>query len=241
MGVVFVALSAVVLANTEKDAGSKPAAAASAQSAGAPRTGASSGTPDTRLFGLGGLAQGAANIAAGAAGGIVGGAIGGALGGLTPGFNNYQQQFGFGQQGFGQQGFGQQGFVQPGFNQQQFGFGQQGFVQPGFNQFGQQGFVGVNPAQQIALQQSGSSSCRRWNRTPQGQAYCAEGANEPLTAAITKQGQCPPVRPSCPPTRNFGPPRTCSSDGACPNFDKCCFDTCLQHHTCKPPIGLGRR
>merc|ERR1712179_83537 len=86
----------------------------------------------------------------------------------------------------------------------------------------------------------GSASCRRWCRTPQGQAYCCEGANEPISAAVTKQGQCPPVRPSCPPTRFGQPPRTCSSDGGCGGYDKCCFDTCLQHHTCKPPIGLGK-
>merc|ERR1712179_345862 len=86
----------------------------------------------------------------------------------------------------------------------------------------------------------GSASCRRWCHTPQGQAYCCEGANEPISAAVTKQGQCPPVRPSCPPTRFGQPPRTCSSDGGCGGYDKCCFDTCLQHHTCKPPIGLGK-
>merc|ERR1739842_222316 len=116
-------------------------------------------------------------------------------------------------------------------NRPTIGFGgNQGF-NGGFNQGG---FNQVSPVVQ-------SASCRRWCRTPQGQAYCCEGGNEPLTAAVTKPGQCPPVRPSCPPTRNFGPPRTCSSDGACGGLDKCCFDTCLQHHTCKPPIGFGRR
>ncbi|CAL4159464.1 unnamed protein product, partial [Meganyctiphanes norvegica] len=90
---------------------------------------------------------------------------------------------------------------------------------------------------------TGSSSCRRWCRTPQGQAYCCEEANQPLQAAVLKQGYCPPVRPQCPPTRGFLPPRQCSSDGGCAGYDKCCFDVCLQHHTCKPPInnGYGRR
>merc|ERR1712002_56817 len=86
-----------------------------------------------------------------------------------------------------------------------------------------------------------SSSCRYWCRTPQGQAYCCEGANEPQSAVgIVKPGQCPPVRPVCPPTRSFGPPRTCSNDGACGGIDKCCFDTCLQEHVCKAPLGYGR-
>ncbi|CAL4096649.1 unnamed protein product [Meganyctiphanes norvegica] len=56
-------------------------------------------------------------------------------------------------------------------------------------------------------------------------------------AAVTKPGQCPAVRPSCPPTRFGQPPKPCSSDGGCVGVDKCCFDVCLQHHTCKPPIG----
>jgi len=176
-------------------------------------TGSNSNNPNTRGFGLGNLVNGAL----------------GAVGALQP--------------GFGQPGFGQPGFVQP-------GFGQPGFVQPGIGVGAYPGQIGVNPGLVGAVSPvvnpgiasgSGSASCRRWCRTPQGQAYCCEGANEPISAAVTKQGQCPPVRPSCPPTRNFGPPRTCSSDGACAGFDKCCFDTCLQHHTCKPPIGLGRR
>ncbi|CAL4150860.1 unnamed protein product, partial [Meganyctiphanes norvegica] len=97
-------------------------------------------------------------------------------------------------------------------------------------------FAGVNPA----VTASGSASCRRWCRTPQGQAYCCESSNEPLTPAVTKPGRCHPVLPACPPIRGFAPPRQCSSDGACPGVDKCCFDNCLQHHTCKPPLGLGK-
>ena len=86
-----------------------------------------------------------------------------------------------------------------------------------------------------------SSGCRYWCRTPQGQAYCCEGENEPQSAVgIVKPGRCPPVRPVCPPTRSFGPPQTCSNDGACGGFDKCCFDTCLQEHVCKAPLGYGR-
>merc|ERR1712055_1213573 len=143
--------------------------------------------------------------------GGLGNLVGGLLGGNRPQGGHHHGGFGGGFQG---------GFPQGG------GFPGQGF--PG------QQFPGGNVG-------GGSASCRRWCRTPQGQAYCCEGANEPISAAVTKQGQCPPVRPSCPPTRGFSPPRTCSSDGACSGFDKCCFDTCLQHHTCKPPIGFGRK
>ncbi|XP_042219194.1 ATP-dependent RNA helicase glh-2-like [Homarus americanus] len=85
------------------------------------------------------------------------------------------------------------------------------------------------------------SGCRYWCRTPQGQAYCCENVNEPQSfAGVVKPGQCPPVRPVCPPVRNFGPPSSCSNDGACGGVDKCCFDTCLQQHTCKAPLGFGR-
>ncbi|CAL4198188.1 unnamed protein product [Meganyctiphanes norvegica] len=82
---------------------------------------------------------------------------------------------------------------------------------------------------------SSSGSCRYWCRTPQGQAYCCEGGNQPVSRPTVKPGQCPPVRPQCPPTRGFRPPSQCSNDSRCPGSEKCCFDTCLQHHTCKPP------
>ena len=89
---------------------------------------------------------------------------------------------------------------------------------------------------------SGSSgSCRYWCRTPQGQAYCCEGGNEVASRPIVKPNQCPPVRPQCPPTRfGFRPPQQCSNDSRCPGAEKCCFDTCLQHHTCKAPISFYR-
>merc|ERR1719378_1121939 len=83
-----------------------------------------------------------------------------------------------------------------------------------------------------------SGSCRYWCRTPQGQAYCCEGGNEVASLPTVKPGQCPPVRPQCPPTRGFRPPQQCSNDSRCPGVEKCCFDTCLQHHTCKAPISI---
>jgi len=86
---------------------------------------------------------------------------------------------------------------------------------------------------------SSSGSCRYWCRTPQGQAYCCEGGNEVASLPTVKHGQCPPVRPQCPPTRaGFRPPQQCSNDSRCPGQEKCCFDTCLQHHTCKAPISI---
>ncbi|XP_064115798.1 elastin-like [Macrobrachium nipponense] len=85
------------------------------------------------------------------------------------------------------------------------------------------------------------SVCRYWCRTPQGQAYCCENVLQPQSlVGVVKPGQCPPARPVCPPVRNFQPPATCSNDGACGGVDKCCYDTCLEEHVCKPPFGFGR-
>jgi len=86
-----------------------------------------------------------------------------------------------------------------------------------------------------------SGSCRYWCRTPQGQSYCCESGQDLPSLPSVKPGQCPPVRPQCPPTRaGFRPPTQCSNDSRCPSAEKCCFDTCLQHHTCKLPISYYR-
>merc|ERR1711970_488101 len=190
-------------------------AAASAQSTATEKP-AEGSNPNTRIFGLGNL---------------IGGALGALGGGHHQGGHHVNPGF---QGGFGG-GFGNQGF-NPGFQ------GVGGFPGVGIGGGINTGFPGVGGVGGGVIGGGGgSASCRRWCRTPQGQAYCCEGANEPISAAVTKQGQCPPVRPSCPPTRFGQPPRQCSSDGGCVGLDKCCFDTCLQHHTCKPPIGLGRK
>ena len=83
------------------------------------------------------------------------------------------------------------------------------------------------------------ASCRYWCRTPLNQFYCCEDTSQTPSQPGLKPGFCPPVRPECPPTR-FGPPQTCSHDYACFGVDKCCYDTCLQQHVCKPPQGYGR-
>ncbi|XP_042219299.1 uncharacterized protein LOC121864278 [Homarus americanus] len=109
------------------------------------------------------------------------------------------------------------------------------------------GFGGVSPIGGFGGGLGGGSpvnppsGCRYWCRTPKGQAYCCENVNEPQSfAGVVKPGQCPPVRPVCPLVKSFGPPSSCSNDGACGGVDKCCFDTCLQQHTCKAPYGFGR-
>merc|ERR1711887_25015 len=130
--------------------------------------------------------------------------------------------------------------VQPGFIGGNPGFGG---INPGLAG-GNPGFGGINPGLGGTPPGFGgpvTGGCRYWCRTPQGQTYCCENANQAATVPFLKPGRCPPVRPSCPPTRNFfGPPQTCSNDGRCPGVDKCCFDTCLQEHVCKPPLGVGK-
>ncbi|XP_064100947.1 ATP-dependent RNA helicase glh-1-like [Macrobrachium nipponense] len=137
---------------------------------------------------------------------------GGGFGGVDPGFGGgFNPAFGGGfNPGFGG--------VNPGFGGS-FGGG----INPGFGG----GFGGV------------SQTCRRWCRTPEGQAYCCETNNEPDTIPFVKPGVCPPVRPQCPPVRSFAPPQTCSNDSKCGGVDKCCFDRCLEEHVCKPPVGSG--
>lgn len=85
-----------------------------------------------------------------------------------------------------------------------------------------------------------SGGCRFWCRTPKNQVYCCEDANAPQNPVGVKAGVCPAARPACPPTRSLGPPPPCSNDGSCVGVDKCCYDTCLKEHTCKPPQGFGR-
>ncbi|XP_068230683.1 ATP-dependent RNA helicase glh-2-like [Palaemon carinicauda] len=128
-----------------------------------------------------------------------------------------------------------------GFNPDFGGGLNQGFggFNPGFGSGFGGGFGGINPGFGGGFGGGVSQTCRRWCRTPEGQAYCCESNNEPETLPFVKPGQCPPVRPQCPPVRSFAPPQTCSNDSKCGGVDKCCFDRCLEEHVCKPPVGSG--
>ncbi|XP_063593863.1 keratin, type I cytoskeletal 9-like [Penaeus indicus] len=90
-----------------------------------------------------------------------------------------------------------------------------------------------------------SSSCRYWCRSGNNQFYCCENSSQTTSNIAVHPGSCPAVRPLCPGTRGL-PPKTCSNDGSCGWADKCCFDSCLKLHVCKPAlkwmnasIGLG--
>lgn len=78
--------------------------------------------------------------------------------------------------------------------------------------------------------------CRNWCKTYLPRVYCCDA---PL-ADVLKPGHCPPLRSSCPVLGHYLPPSTCSDDGSCPGVDKCCYDNCLQQHTCSSPHGLLR-
>ncbi|XP_064090583.1 acanthoscurrin-1-like [Macrobrachium nipponense] len=88
---------------------------------------------------------------------------------------------------------------------------------------------GVNPP----------ATCRYWCRTPEGQAYCCESNQELEGPVGVKIGNCPRVRPQCPPVRFGGAPTTCSNDFKCAGADKCCYDVCLEEHVCKPQSYFG--
>lgn len=87
--------------------------------------------------------------------------------------------------------------------------------------------------------QQGSSNCRYWCKTPEGQAYCCENNQQapkhPVAAIVQKPGLCPPVRAECPLRIFGGPPQTCSKHGDCYGSERCCFDRCLNEHVCKEP------
>merc|ERR1739842_247801 len=72
--------------------------------------------------------------------------------------------------------------------------------------------------------------------TPFVQQRCQQACG---ICATGKPGQCPAIRPQCPPSsrQNGQAPNGCTSDAQCAGSDKCCYDTCLTHHTCKPPVG----
>jgi len=83
-----------------------------------------------------------------------------------------------------------------------------------------------------------NEGCSRWCRTPSDEVYCChEGAiDEYDNQPFKRQGRCPRPRPSCVNAFNFGSPQVCSDDSECGFKQKCCYDTCLEHHTCKPVV-----
>ncbi|XP_042858363.1 uncharacterized protein LOC122244506 [Penaeus japonicus] len=83
----------------------------------------------------------------------------------------------------------------------------------------------------FVLMVTASSACRYYCIDHLEREYCCDGGkdyNEPAE----HDGVCPEVRGTCP--RISNPPDVCPHDGACSPNSKCCYDICLEHHTCKP-------
>ncbi|KAL2742563.1 crustin 4 [Vespula maculifrons] len=50
-----------------------------------------------------------------------------------------------------------------------------------------------------------------------------------------KMKHCPPLRSHCPRSYDwYDLPMLCDDDDQCQNKEKCCYDVCLEHKTCKP-------
>nr|QXF28499.1 type I crustin 109 [Rimicaris sp.] len=77
-----------------------------------------------------------------------------------------------------------------------------------------------------------SRSCRYWCRKPDNAVYCCDFGNfPPIPVPVPEhKGVCPEVRP-CPGIK-FSP-QLCPHDGHCKRNEKCCYDSCLEHHACK--------
>ncbi|XP_027219667.1 uncharacterized protein [Penaeus vannamei] len=78
--------------------------------------------------------------------------------------------------------------------------------------------------------------CRKWR--PEGEerpVYCCDdGTVSDPPPEAEHSGECPDIRRHC--LRSKRPPNVCPHDGFCPPRQKCCFDTCLDHHACKLAI-----
>merc|ERR1719228_1995293 len=158
--------------------------------------------------------------------------LGGLIGGITSGINqlaHVNHPGGFNRPG----GFNQPGgFNRPGGFPQPGGFNPHGGHHQGgiFPQPGGGINVGVPGVGNLNIGQGGIALTGQCNycRSPFGGYRCC------------KAGTCPAVRPSCPPTRNFGgPPQPCFDDSTCAGIDKCCPDTCLGETVCKAPIEIA--
>nr|AEB54630.1 crustin 2 [Procambarus clarkii] len=73
--------------------------------------------------------------------------------------------------------------------------------------------------------------CTKPEGPNKGAKYCCGPEFLPLIREEKHNGFCPPPLKDC--TRIL-PPQVCPHDGHCPINQKCCFDICLDLHTCKP-------
>ncbi|KAJ9595198.1 hypothetical protein L9F63_013507 [Diploptera punctata] len=83
-------------------------------------------------------------------------------------------------------------------------------------------------------------TCRIWCQVPS--FYPWEAVTYYCCDSQVKPGSCPPLRLMC--TETLGIPESvgngetqppiCQHDNQCAGDDKCCYDQCLLHCTCKP-------
>nr|XP_053657204.1 uncharacterized protein LOC128706255 isoform X1 [Cherax quadricarinatus] len=76
--------------------------------------------------------------------------------------------------------------------------------------------------------------CRKPAGPHRGDFYCCGPESLPIIREQRHPGRCPPALTTCTSRRAFAAPPVCPHDGHCPRAQKCCFDTCLDYHTCKP-------
>uniref|UniRef100_W6MEW2 Crustin-like-3 protein n=1 Tax=Pagurus bernhardus TaxID=174397 RepID=W6MEW2_PAGBR len=91
----------------------------------------------------------------------------------------------------------------------------------------------------VALSAMATIECDHWCKAPGDRTYCC--------GPHVEGGPHPPVedRPiGCPssigcPFYPRGGPTLCPHDGFCLPRHKCCYDACLEHHTCQRPDYQG--
>ncbi|XP_037792050.1 acanthoscurrin-2-like, partial [Penaeus monodon] len=158
----------------------------------------------------------------GSGGVLVTGVISGLVTGVRPTSGGFGSGGNLGSGGYyGSGNYGSGGFGSGGFGSGGFGSGN---LVSGGSGSGGGGYGGGS-----------SSSCRYWCRSGNNQFYCCENSSQTASNIAVHPGSCPAVRPLCPGTRGL-PPKTCSNDGSCGWADKCCFDSCLKLHVCKPAL-----
>jgi len=113
----------------------------------------------------------------------------------------------------------------------------------------------------IILTKAHVKSCKYWCKSHQRYYCCPSGKNDSSSehswrsfffpwfwfgiieshmehpwheVEMKPEKQCPPLRPHCPRTYEwYKPPKFCDSDHECEEWEKCCYDVCLEHKTCK--------